>query len=442
MKEYRIDLYDDRGRLIESNVPLRAIHPLINPAIEEIVMTVRRTVAVDLEGMQKALETGAVGGSRCIIPGKSLKLDLVGNAGAIADGIKKIIQVKKDDDTEVQVLENGKSLLVKVPTIRVLKSVEYTAAFTATAMAVTETIVDLFNLDMFQAPMVKAAVWGRYPQTMDPAGGFVRSLLAVPQQNEGMGYALRNIPVSYISVITRKNAMNAAALAGIFEQTAMIEMGDALGSFERLHLLGLAFQALNANNLVYELVKENGRTGSVGTVVASLVKKAVEDGVIKPNGREKSGYVMYKTDDMALWNAYAAAGFLAATMVNCGAQRAMQGVAGVSIYYNDLLERQTGLPGVDFGRAQGTGVEFSFFSHSIYGGGSPVVFHGNHIVTRHSKGFIAPVIAAAIALDAGTVHYSPEKIAGVIGRTLSMIPVLREPIVHVAKAAVNIKGAV
>ncbi|MCS7103205.1 MAG: methyl-coenzyme M reductase subunit beta, partial [Candidatus Korarchaeum sp.] len=226
MKEDRLDLYDDRGRLVESNVPLRAIHPLLNPAIEEIIMTIRRAVAVDLEGMQRALEVGAVGGSKCVIPGKSLKLDLVGNAGAIADAIRKIVQVKKDDDTEVQILENGKSLLVKVPTIRVLKSVEYTAALTATAMAVTEAIIDKFNLDMFQAPMVKAAVWGRYPQTMDLTGGFVRSLLAVPQQNEGLGYALRNIPVSYITVITRKNAMNAAALAGIFEQTAMIEMGD------------------------------------------------------------------------------------------------------------------------------------------------------------------------------------------------------------------------
>ncbi|MGY0288717.1 MAG: coenzyme-B sulfoethylthiotransferase subunit beta [Thermoproteota archaeon] len=442
MKEDKIDLYDDRGRLVESDVPLRAVHPLLNPAIIEIKMTIARSVAVDLEGMQRALERGAVGGSKCVIPGKSLKLDLVGNAHAIADGIKKIVQVKKDDDTEVQVLENGKSLLVKVPTIRVLNSIEYTAPITATAAALTETIINLFNLDMFQAPMVKAAVWGRYPQTMNLMGAYIKSLLSVPQENEGLGYVMRNIPVSYITVITRRNAINAAALAGILEQSAMVEMGDAVGSFERLHLLGLAFQALNANNLVYELVKENGKNGSVGTVVASLVKRAIEDGVIEPNGTSKSGYRTYKAKDMALWNAYAAAGYLAATMVNCGAQRAMQSVSAVSVYYNDLLERQVGLPAVDFGRVQGTGVEFSFFSHSIYGGGSPVVFHGNHIVTRHSKGFVAPCIAAAIALDAGTVHYTPEAIAGVLGRTFSTIPVLREPIVHVAKAAASIKGAV
>ena len=43
------------------------------------------------------------------------------------------------------------------------------------------------------------------------------------------------------------------------EQTATFEMGDAIGAFERSHLLGLAFQGLNANNLVYDLVKENGK---------------------------------------------------------------------------------------------------------------------------------------------------------------------------------------
>ncbi|MDI9645983.1 MAG: coenzyme-B sulfoethylthiotransferase subunit beta [Archaeoglobales archaeon] len=438
----KIDLYDDKGKLVESDVPLEAVSPLLNPAIEEIIKIIRRSVAVNLAGIQKALETGAVGGERCIIPGKSLKLDIVGNAGAIADKIKKTLAVAKDDDTVVQLIDGGKNLLVQVPTIRILKAVEYTAPITAVAAAVTEAIIDTFNVDMFDAPMVKAAVWGRYPQSMDLMGANVQSLLSVPQQNEGLGYALRNVPVSYISTITRRNAMNAASLSSIFEQTAMIEMGDAVGSFERLHLLGLAYQGLNANNLVYDLVKENGKNGSVGTVVASLVERAVEDKVIKPNGKGPSGYVTYTTSDIALWNAYAAAGFLAAAMVNCGAQRAMQSISAVTVYYNDLLERQTGLPSVDFGRALGLGVEFSFFSHSIYGGGSPVIFHGNHIVTRHSKGFVAPAIAAAIALDAGTVYYSPDRIAGIIGQVFSTIPVLREPLIHVARAAGQIKDKV
>ena len=36
--------------------------------------------------------------------------------------------------------------------------------------------------------------------------------------------------------------------------------------------------------------------------------------------------------------------------------------------------------------AMGTSVGMSFFSHSIYGGGGPGLFHGNHVVTKHSKG--------------------------------------------------------
>ncbi|MEN3061427.1 MAG: methyl-coenzyme M reductase subunit beta, partial [Candidatus Methanosuratincola petrocarbonis] len=140
--------------------------------------------------------------------------------------------------------------------------------------------------------------------------------------------------------------------------------------------------------------------------------------------------------------AYAAAGLLAGTMITCGSARSMQHCPSVFIYFNDLIERETGLPGVDFGRVAGTGVEMAFFSHSIYGGGNPAVFHGNHIVTRHSKGFTIPCVAAAVALDAGTVIYTPEKISGVVGETLSEVPELREPLRYVNEAAVSIHGGI
>ena len=54
----------------------------------------------------------------------------------------------------------------------------------------------------------------------------------------------------------------------------MFEMGDAIGAFERLHLLGLAYQGLNADNMVLDLVKQNAE-GNVGNVVASTVDKAI-----------------------------------------------------------------------------------------------------------------------------------------------------------------------
>jgi methyl-coenzyme M reductase beta subunit len=162
--------------------------------------------------------------------------------------------------------------------------------------------------------------------------------------------------------------------------------------------------------------------------------------VIMPLEQKKSGYTMYTTKDMNKWNAYAAAGLMAGTMVTCGAARAMQHTPSVFIYFNDLVERETGLPGVDFGRVAGTGVEMAFFSHSIYGGGNPAVFNGNHIVTRHSKGFCIPCVAAAVALDAGTTIYTPEKLSGFVGEVLSEVPILREPLKYVNEAAAKIKG--
>ncbi|MCC6013272.1 MAG: coenzyme-B sulfoethylthiotransferase subunit beta [Candidatus Verstraetearchaeota archaeon] len=438
----RIDLYDDRGKLIDTNVPIEAISPLKNPAIHRIINYIKQFVAVDLEGIEKALATGEVGGKFCIIRGRNLKLDLVKNAESIAEDLKKCIQVDPNDDTEVRPVKGGKYLLVRVPAKRLAVGVEYTTGVTTVAAALCCTIIEKFNVSIWDADLVHTAVWGRYPQTMDMLGGHVFSLLAVPQQNEGMGYALRNIPCAHIALITKRNAMNAAALAAILEQTAMYEMGDAIGSFERLHLLGLAYQGLNANNMVYDLVKENGKNGTLGTVVISTVKRAIEDKVIYPLTKTPSGYTIYTTNDLSKWNAYAAAGLLAATMVTCGAARAMQHVPSVLIYFNDLLERETGLPGVDFGRVAGTGVEMAFFSHSIYGGGNPAVFHGNHIVTRHSKGFAIPCVAAAVALDAGTTIYSPEKISGIVGEVLSEVPELREPLKYVNEAAASIKGSV
>jgi methyl-coenzyme M reductase beta subunit len=142
-----------------------------------------------------------------------------------------------------------------------------------------------------------------------------------------------------------------------------------------------------------------------------------------------------------MWNAYTAVATMAATMVNCGALRGAQAVSSTLLYANDLIERETGLPGCDFGKVEGTAVGFSFFSHSIYGGGGPGVFNGNHVVTRHSKGFAVPCVSAACSLDAGTQMFSPEATSGMIA-VFSEIPELREPIVHVAKAAAEVKGKV
>ncbi len=426
-----IDLYDDQGKLLKSGVALEKISPLVNPGIKKLVDLTKRTVAVNLSGAQDALKTGKIGKGNTI-NGRQMNLDIVGNAGAIKEKIFKMIQVEEGDDTEIKEFNGGKLLLVTVPSARIQAAATYDAAITSVAAAATYATIDQFNVDMFDGSMVKAAYWGTYPQTMDMVGSNCASILSIPQNNEGLGYALRNIPANHAVMMTGKNAMQGAALSAVFEHAGEFEMGAAIGPFERAQLLLLAYQGLNANNLVYDLVKKNGASGTVGTVVQSLVEKALEDKVITPGKKGSSGYTFYETKDPRLWNAYTAAGTLAATMVNCGAGRFAQAVSSTLLYFNDLLEHETGLPGCDYGRTMGVAVGFSFFSHSIYGGGGPGTFNGNHVVTRHAAGVGMPCIVAACALDAGTQMFSPEATSKIYGETFGKIPEFNTPIQHIA----------
>ncbi len=430
----KIDLYSDRGVLLKSDVDLSAVSPLKNAAMKKLINLTKRTVAVNLAGIENNLKAGKVGGQGRQIKGRELKYDVTANADALAADIKKLLQVEEGDDTNVQVLGGGKQLLVQIPQARVDVAAEFVVGMTAAAAATTEALVTKFKTSMYDAPMVHAAVWGQYPQTVPMSGGNIASVLNIPQNDEGLGFALRNIMANHIAIITKKNAMNAAALSSILEQIGNFEMGNAMGIFERYQMLGLAYQGLNANNMVYDLVKTNGKTGTIGTVVQSVVERAIEDKVIKAGEKLPSGFVMYEANDVPKWNAYCAAGTLAATMVNCGALRGAQAVSSTLLYFNDVMEKETALPGCDWGKVMGTAVGFSFFSHSIYGGGGPGVFNGNHVVTRHSRGFAIPCVCAAVALDAGTQMFTPEMTSGLVGAIYGEIKEFREPIVSVAEA--------
>ncbi|NLB01377.1 MAG: coenzyme-B sulfoethylthiotransferase subunit beta [Methanomicrobiales archaeon] len=432
MAKYKetIDLYDDAGKLLKSGVPLDKISPVVNPATRKLIDLTKRTIAVNLGGVQENLKIGKVAKGQVL--GRELNLDILGNKDAIIAKIKDMVQVTEGDDTNIREFNGGKLILVEAPKARLEAASTYDAAITAVASAATYAIVEQFDVGMFDAAMVKAALWGSYPHTMDLSGANVASVLSIPQNNEGLGYALRNIPVNHMVMMTGKNAMEGAALASTFEQAGMFEMGNAIGPFERAHLLTYAYQGLNANNLVYDLVKANGASGTVGTVVQSLVERAIEDKIITPG--KKSGYFQfYDTKDPMLWNAYAAAGTMAATMVNCGAGRFAQAVSSTLLYFNDLLEHETGLPGCDYGRVMGVAVGFSFFSHSIYGGGGPGIFNGNHVVTRHAAGVAIPCVVAAAALDAGTQMFSPESTSKVYGETYGKVDVFNKPIQQIAQ---------
>ena len=429
-----IDLYDDEGKLLKSGVALDKISPLVNKGALNVIDLTKRTVAVNFAGIEEALKTGKMGGKSNQILGRSMNCSVVKDCDALSAKIKEMVQVTDGDNTKITKVGGGKMILVEVPTARLNAAATYDAASTAVAAATTYALVDQYKVGMFDGSYVKGAVWGTYPQTMHMDGGNVVSILNIPQNNEGLGYALRNIPANHAAMMTHRNAMQGAALCATFEQAGEFEMGMAIGPFERAQLLLYAYQGLNANNLVYDLVKANGKTGTIGTVVQSLVERAIEDKVIKAGKKGKSGYIFYDTKDPMMWNAYASAGTLAATMVNCGAGRFAQAVSATLLYFNDLLEHETGLPGSDFGRTMGVAVGFSFFSHSIYGGGGPGVFNGNHVVTRHSRGFAIPCVAAAVALDAGTQMFTPEMTSGLVGAIYGELKEFREPIVSVAEA--------
>lgn len=436
-----IDLYSDEGKVLAKDIPLEAISPLRNKAIQRIAELTKRTCAVNLAGIEKALKTGSMMGGM-LIKGKEIDIPLVKNAEKIADAVREMIQITPDDDTNVEVKSGGKSLVVILPEQRANVGIEYTTGFTSTAAAVTEAIIDEFDIPMYKANMVKGAVWGRYPQTVNFVGSNIRTILDVPQMNEGAGYALRNIMSNHVVSLVDRNAMQGTALSSIFEQTAAFEMGDAIGPFERGHLLGLAYVGLNANNMLYSIVKENGKTGTVGTVIESVMKRAIDDGVIYVKETLPSGYKVYTTDDLPLWNAYAATGQVAAVMVNVGAARAAQGTPSTILYYNDLLEHETGLPSADYGRSMGVTVGMSFFSHSIYGGGGPGLFHGNHIVTRHSKGVLIPAVTAGNCLDGGTQTFSAEATSGTFKEVFGEMEEFRRPMQVVAAEAKKIRRKV
>lgn len=427
-----VDLYDDKGGVLAKGVPIEALSPLKNAAIKKIVSMTIRTGAVDMAGLDKKLKTGTIAGRGMVIRGVGRDIPVLDKASEIAKEVEDMLRVEAGDDTKVELIAGGKRMLTQVPTARILS--DYSVGLTAAMGALTHAIIDVCDVSMWDAPYVHAAVWGMYPQNPDPADGAVKMLVDVPIKNEGPGFTLRNIPVNHLAATVRKRALQGAALTMILEEAAQYEMGNCMGPHERGHLLDLAYEGLNANNIVHDLIKENGKAGSLGDVVYSLVDRAKADGVIKSKKKMASGYEVYEADDPQLWNAYASAGLLAAVCVNCASMRAGQPVPSNIMHYNVLLEHETGMAGVDNGMAQGASVSSSFFSHSIYGGGGPGVFYGNHIVTRHAKGQFIPCFCAAMCIDADTMYFSPARTSALYGEVLGAIPEFAEPMKAVAGA--------
>ncbi|HYC19891.1 MAG TPA: methyl-coenzyme M reductase subunit beta, partial [Candidatus Bathyarchaeia archaeon] len=142
--EDKVDLYNDRGQKVGSNIALEALSPTVNPAIKKIINLTKRTVAVNLGGIEAAVKTGKMGGKGRQILGRELNLDLVGNADAIAQKVKDLVMVSEGDDTVAKPLGDGKQLMVQVPTARLDAGATYVAGTTATSSALTEAIITMF----------------------------------------------------------------------------------------------------------------------------------------------------------------------------------------------------------------------------------------------------------------------------------------------------------
>ncbi|MHC1566757.1 MAG: coenzyme-B sulfoethylthiotransferase subunit beta [Candidatus Syntropharchaeia archaeon] len=440
MNNENLSIYNDRGEVLAENIPLKAISPYRNEAMKEMLYTLKRTGIVDLKKLEDSLRTGNVGstmavGSECRILGREVDLPILDNAEAIAEEVEKLIRVDPNDDTEINIVDSF--LVIKLPRERVEMASDYSHIYFVPATAVGYALVKIFNLGIFDGvDMIKAALLGRYPQTISPSGA-VSAFLTFPTKLEGAGIAYRSITVNDIVALANKRTFDAVAIASVLEHSSVFESGGAIGPYERFHLLGLGYQGLNGNNMVYELVRDHGR-GTITDIIWDVVERAIKDGVIKVKKTLPSGYKLYSPRDAALWNGYAAAGLLAATIQNAGASRAAQGAPSAMLYFNDLISMQTGLPPVDFGRSIGTATTYEWLSHATYGGGGPGIMSGEHVVTRASKGFIIPCGCAAMCLDAGTQLYSPERMSAKMTKVGDVLPAFKNPLEKIASAAEKI----
>ena len=445
-----VDLYDDLSNCIARDIPLQALSPLYNPYMKKVLDLFKRTAFIDLAKLEKCVKSGragwetSVGQDEIQMPWYGRDFPIVERSGEIAERLREKIAKYGDGEDLVKQLSN-EILMVTIPQRMMEVSTSRDPALTWTMVVLCQAISEVFNLNPETDPdgcnMVRGAIYGRYPQSPEiHPGGPVFGFLKQSNVVDGLGRGFEGIMVNHLVALANKRTMDGVALTTILEQGAQWEMGNALGWFERYHLLGSAYQGFNANNLVLDFVREN-KEGTIGDVAYSVVGRAVEDGVINVQKNFPSGYKIYATNDYPLWNAYGCAGALAAVIVNVGASRAGQSASTVLAYFGELLLAETGgLPDPDAGRLAGTGIGFAFYTHSIYGGAGPGAYTLDHVIPRHTSGFLTPCITAAMCLDSGTQLFTPEMTSSTFFKIRDKIPLLQEPLKKVAESAEEIKG--
>ncbi|MHA1299811.1 MAG: coenzyme-B sulfoethylthiotransferase subunit beta [Candidatus Helarchaeota archaeon] len=450
--EDKIDIYDDEGNCLAEDLPIEALSPLNNSYMLEILDFVKSTAFIDLKKLETIIHSGKVGytseenATEIQMPWYSRDWAVYDNAEIIAEKIQSKLQVSDSDDSIINFLPGNDVIIVRIPKKRMAASSSRNNAYTIAGVALMQAISEVFDVTPQTDPdgcgLIKNAVFGRYPQTISfPPNNALTCLLRPPQTEEGMGLGYKTVNLTDLVALTNKRTFDAITLSTILEQAAQFEMGNAIGWFERYHLLGLAYQGLNGDNLLYDLIKEN-REGRVGDVVKSLMQFAFEDKIIKYYGRRYpakffSEYRLIKANDFARWNAYMVTALLAACIVNVGASRAAQSVSAAIIGFSDLLNFESGFD-PDCGRVIGSALGLNMSTHSEIGTGDICTLSMDNEYLRNTS-FISPCLAAALCLDSGTQLKKPDVSSSMYFRMKEVVPLFDEPLKKVAEAAKNCK---
>ena len=447
----KVDIYDDLGKCVAEDLPIESLSPLNNAYMVKFLDYFKRTCFIDLKKLELMINTGKIGFStslkHCDVEFTSFTRDweIFENAELIKEKLEKIIAVSEGDDSQVELMRGNDIVIVKIPTKRLQQSASRLVTYSVTGVALMQVLSDIFNVNPESDPdgcaLIKNAVFGRYPLTKNgfQPGNPIFGLIREPQ-SDTPGFGFKNTLINHIAGLSQKRTFNAVIFSSILEQASQFELGNAIGWFERYHLLALAYQGLNGDRVVYDLIEEN-KEGTVGDVIISLMKTGLKDGIIERHGRTYpsklfSGFRFFKAKDFAKWNAYNCAGLLAASIVNCGASRAAQSVSGVFAGFSDLLSFESGgLPDPDCGRVMGAGLGLNLYAHSILGEEGDIGSYAmDSEFLRHSS-FMSPCIAAAICLDSGTQLKRPEVTSEVFIRLSEKEPLFKDPIKQICEAA-------
>ncbi|NVM54022.1 MAG: methyl-coenzyme M reductase subunit beta [Candidatus Helarchaeota archaeon] len=456
--EDKIDIYDDLGKCLAEDLPIETLSPLNNPYIIRVLNFFKSTAFVNLRKIEQMVQQGSFGYSSASrqdeisMPWHARDWKIVENASAIAERLDKVISVSnfgKKNSSYARLLPGNDVLMIKIPMRRMLAASGRDPPFSITAVALGQVLSDIFNITPNTDPdgvnIIKNVLVGRYPQTMafQPSNP-IFSLLRPSTLQEGLGTGYKTVTINHIVALAEKRTFDAVILTSLLEQASQFEMGNALGWFERYNLLAFAYQGLNGDRLVLDLIEKN-KEGTVGDVVSNLIRIGLEDQVIKQGrgfpAKLFSGYRTYTANDYPLWNAYTCAGLLAACIVNVGASRAAQSVASVFSGFSDLCMFESGgLPDPDCGRVMGVGLGLTKFSHDEGGAGGIGAFTLDNNLIRHGSGFISPCLAAAMCLDSGTQLFRPEVTSGVFFRLKEVLDLFKDPLKKIVAAAEEVKA--